>query len=149
MSALIDMIKRHEGHGPYHGNRFFPYPDEVGKTTIGWGRNLTDTGVREDEAALMLENDVNEAIAGLRRQYPWFDALDPVRQDAIVDMAYNLGLERFAEFHHMIAALIIQKWTAAKAQALDSAWAREVGDKPGERAAEVAEMIETGQYQNG
>lgn len=41
------------------GVREFPYTDTVGKLSIGVGRNLDDVGLRPDEIALMLENDID------------------------------------------------------------------------------------------
>jgi len=145
MSALTDMLKRHEGHGPMHNGRFLPYVDTVGKTTIAWGRNLTDTGVREEEAAFMLENDVNDVVAALRSTYPWYATLDACRQDALADMAYNLGMAGFSTFHHMIAAFEQRDYFAAAAAGRDSHWYKQVGV----RGEELMKMVETGLYQDG
>jgi len=55
MEPLIESLKRHEGL------RLKPYLCPAGKLTIGYGRNLEDVGISEEEAAEMLYND--EAVA--------------------------------------------------------------------------------------
>ena len=136
MSALLDMLMRHEGV------RLKPYHDTVGKLTIGVGRNLDDVGISRDEAMYLLNNDVNRTVAGLRATYPWFAELSAPRQDAITDMTFNLGLHGFGQFHQTIAHLVAKRWSDAAKEMLDSHWAIQVGV----RAQELATMIETGMY---
>src|SRR5690606_41062667 len=52
---LKSQLERHEGL------RLKPYRDTVGELTVGYGRNLDDVGIRPEEAALMLDNDITEA----------------------------------------------------------------------------------------
>ena len=131
------MIRRHEGL------RLKPYEDTVGKLTIGVGRNLTDVGISEHEAAYLLTNDIAVAAASLRRAYPWFSGMGLPRQDALTDMMFNLGAARFAGFAQMIAALEQRDYETAAKEMLDSKWAQQVGA----RATELAAIIRTGQYQ--
>ena len=56
MSNLIEQLKRHEG------KRLFPYHCTANKLTIAYGRNLDDVGVTEEEAELMLVNDVKLSL---------------------------------------------------------------------------------------
>ena len=88
MSLLIDMLKQHEGV------RHFPYTDSVGKLTIGVGHNLSDNGISDATAEFILDEDVQHIIAELRRTFPWYDRQLSARQDAMADMAFNLGLPR-------------------------------------------------------
>ena len=136
MSALLDMLMLHEGV------RLKPYHDTVGKLTIGVGRNLDDVGITRDEAMYLLNNDVNRTVAALRAAYTWYAELSAPRQDAITDMAFNLGLAGFGKFHQTIAALEDRRWSDAAKEMLDSQWATQVG----QRANELATMIETGMY---
>ncbi|MBJ40083.1 MAG: hypothetical protein CMD83_16735 [Gammaproteobacteria bacterium] len=66
-----------------------------------------------------------------------------MRQDAIIDMTFNLGISRLAQFQNMIAALAESRFDDAATEALDSRWARQVG----QRAQTVAKMIRTGERQ--
>ena len=40
-----------------------PYKDTVGKLTIGVGRNLDDVGIGEEEAEVLLRNDIKDAVS--------------------------------------------------------------------------------------
>ena len=143
MNDLIRLIQRHEGSGPMKGDRYLPYTDSVGKLTIGWGRNIADNGISRDEATSLLMNDIADARALLQKGYRWFYLLDDCRQDAVLDMVFNLGIGKFAEFKKFHAAMETHNWPEAKAQMLDSLWAKEVGA----RAIELSDMILTGEYQ--
>lgn len=123
------------------GIRLKPYVDTVGKTTIGCGRNLTDNGIEESEAYMMLDNDIIKATLEAQK-LPMFTKLDPVRQDVLINMAFNLGLPRLKHFVKMLAALSDGNWEEAAIQMQDSKWAMQVGN----RAIELAVMIRSGEY---
>ena len=132
--ALIAMVSQHEGL------RLKPYRDSVGIWTIGYGRNLQDVGIRQDEARLMLENDLTVAMNDARFLFDDFAALTPNRQRVLVDMAFNLGRTRLAGFKAMWAALERGDFHAAAAEMKDSRWARQVGN----RADRLARMMKEG-----
>lgn len=134
---LTAQLVRHEGM------RLKLYIDTVGKATIGVGRNLEDNGISQDEALALLGNDLDRVVRGLTNAYSgWFLKLDAVRQAALVNMAFNLGLKGFAGFTQMIAALARGEVDAAADQMLASTWAKQVGH----RAIELAEQIRTGSW---
>jgi len=132
---LLDMLIKHEGMV------LKPYIDVVGKLTIGVGRNLDDNGVTREEAIFMLTNDVARTKKELS-QFNWFNALDKVRQDAIINMVFNLGLPAFLKFKKTIKALEEKDFERASVEMLDSRWAAQVGN----RAKELSYMIKTGKY---
>jgi len=136
MSQLIEQLMRHEGY------RQFPYKDTVGKLTIGVGRNLDDVGISEDEAAYLLDNDITVARHELLFAFPAFSQMQPVRQDALINMVFNMGITRFKGFKNMIAALVEQNYQLAADEMLDSKWARQVGS----RADELAYQMRTNSY---
>lgn len=140
MARLIETLTRHEGCVVKHG-RHWPYKDTVGKLTTGYGRNITDKGFSEDEARLMLHNDIQEVINGLRKNYHWFDALDEVRQEVVINMAFNLGVVGFGKFRNTIAYISAGEFDQAASNMLQSKWAGQVHG----RATELAEMMRTGQ----
>lgn len=113
-----------------------PYLDTVGKTTIGWGRNLSDNGISLDEAELMFQNDLKRALSDLA-PYPWFKDSPEHVQAALVNMSFNLGLTKLLLFKRMIAAISAKNYSQAAREALDSRWASQVG----KRATDIALMI--------
>lgn len=125
------------------GNKSKPYVDTVGKTTIGVGRNLTDRGVSPDEISLMLANDIKLATNGARNLFPAFTSLDDVRQEVLVNMAFNMGQSKLSVFVKFIAAVNARSWSVASAEMLNSRWATQVGD----RAKRLAYAMANGVFQ--
>ena len=118
------------------------YQDSVGKWSIGVGRDLSDVGLRDDEIDLMLSNDINNVIEQLQTSPLWTAIQnDDVRERAIINMGFNLGVRGLLSFRHMVDAIVDQRWDDAAAAMLDSLWAKQVGS----RADRLAHMIKTGQ----
>lgn len=114
-----------------------PYIDTAGKTTIGVGRNLSDRGISKAEALNLLAADIAIASSDLDQALPWWRSLDADRQRGLLNMAFNLGVTRLLEFKKMIAALMKNDYATAAQEALDSEWAKQVG----ERAQRVAALF--------
>ena len=130
---LKAQLIRHEG------KRYRPYRDSVGKLTVGVGRNIDDVPFSEDEIMLMLENDISHAIEDASK-FLWYIGLDEVRQSVIVNMLFNMGMEKFTSFRKMIKALEQKKYVLAAKEMLDSKWAAQVEN----RAHELAGIMERG-----
>ena len=126
----------------FEGLRLKTYTDTTGHLSIGWGRNLDSRGISYDEAEMMLANDLDIATAEARSNFDWFDRLDPVRQDFIVIMIFNIGVPRLKGFKKMLAAIEAQDWGRAGAELVDSTWAKQVRENRAvvmRRAIEFAE----------
>jgi len=136
MKQLVEQLKRHEGY------RQFPYKDTVGKLTIGIGLNLDDRGLTEWEAEFILRDQLLN-IEGRLNMFSWFNKQDRVRKDALINMAFNLGIGGLLKFEKMIMALEDKDYQTACWEALDSKWANQVGN----RANELATQIKTGKRQ--
>lgn len=135
MKHLIAMLQRHEGL------RLKPYKCTAGKVSIGYGRNLDDMGISEVEAMVLLRHDIERCYDELN-VFSWFADLDQVRQEALVDMLFNLGLPTFLEFKKTLKFVAEGKYSQAAEEMLRSKWADQVGD----RAKELAYMMDTGCY---
>jgi lysozyme len=131
---------RDEGAGPVKMGRLYPYVDTVGKSTIGFGRNLTDRGISLGEAHALLDNDIDDAVKDLVARFPWVDTLDPVRQAVLVQMVFNMGLATFAQFKNTIGLVKRGQFEDASVQMLQSKWAEQVGD----RALRLADQLRKG-----
>jgi len=136
MSAELDIalprIRDAEGY------RKFPYKDSVGVQTIGYGCAL-DTGWPETFAAAVCKLQVEEAETECMELDFWND-LDPLRRSVLIEMVFNLGIDRFLGFHRMLAAVKAKDWTAAANEMLASRWAQQVGG----RANRLARIMESG-----
>lgn len=127
--------------GLHEGTRSKLYRDSLGIYSIGTGRNLRDVGLRPDEIALMLRNDIAAAKAALDQVAPWWRDLDEVRQKVLIDMAFNLGPKGLAGFRNTLRDIQARKYAAAAKRMLASRWATQVGA----RARRLSEMMRTGE----
>lgn len=135
--ALAKQLLRDEGY------KSRPYRDSVGILTIGIGRNLEAVGIRKDEALYMLQNDIDECEVHLDRTLPWWRYLPAARQSVLVNMCFNMGIQRLLKFKKFLAALNQQNYPEAAKEMLDSKWAEQVGA----RAVRLSKQIETGELQ--
>lgn len=163
----------------HEGRRRYPYRCTAGKLTVGAGYNIDDRGLgdlcraiertvtlndlylhglTEAEIDLVLTADIAHFEGRVAKFFPQYLALDPVRQRAVVDFAFNLG-KRALGFTKAIAAL--KKAIDAEdaelkrlyfvecaSHMMHSLWASQVGDGAGkryDRAERIADMIKTGQ----
>jgi len=132
--TLTEMLIRHEGL------RLKPYYCPSGKLTIGVGRNLDDVGISSSEAMAMLGTDVARCLRGVLSELPWAYRLDSARLNALVMMAFNLGVSGLLGFGHMLDAVERGNYLQAANHMMDSRWAKQVGH----RAVELAEIMRTG-----
>jgi lysozyme len=121
------------------GIQIEPYLDTTGNLTIGYGRNLSSQGISATEADFLFQNDFNRAKNELQHM-PWFDMQPEGVKGALINMNFNLGIERLLSFKKMIKALSVKDYTNAAVEALDSTWANQVG----QRAKDIALMIREG-----
>ena len=95
----------------------------------------------DDEIDYLLSNDIKRCQAELLA-FSWFVDLDPVRQDAMTNLLFNLGMTRLLGFKNALSAMERSEFVTAADEFMDSRWAKQVGN----RADEVCEMIRTGRY---
>lgn len=142
-----DRLKIDEGYEVH------PYKDTMGIWTGGVGRNfeavrfslgerlclqkygidpagVCDSAITlpDELIELMLTNDIDRADALCASIFPAFDSFSQNRQDAFVNMAFNLG-PKIRGFQHMISAANSGDWMRAAVEAQDSSWYHQVGDR--------------------
>lgn len=135
--------------------RLIPYRCPSGFWTWGVGHNLEanplsltatldvlNHGPTFAVIQRLLEEDIQRTQAELSSVLPWVADLDEVRQVALLDMAFNMGVSRLATFRKMLGALQAREWGLARQEALDSRWAEQVKT----RATRVADMLLTGEW---
>jgi lysozyme len=132
--VLQHSVMQHEGL------RLKPYTDTTGHLTIGYGRNLDGVGISKSEAASMLATDLMRAEDDCRKAFPWFSALDGLRQAVLVEMSFNLGITKLTAFHNTLRAIQEGRYQSASDHMLKSRWAQQVG----QRAETLARRMRTG-----
>lgn len=134
MNSLLEQLRRDEGL------RLDLYEDTVGKKTIGYGRNLSDTGISAQEAEYLLMADIARFTLLVRDKLPWTAALSTERQAVLINMAFNMGIAGLLGFKKMLAAVQAADYEQAANEMLASTWATQVGA----RATRLAEQMRTG-----
>lgn len=139
---FADMRRELEGD---EGRRASAYKDSLGFLTIGIGR-LIDTRkggkLSDDEIDYLLANDIRAKWAQLDARVPAWQTVknDPVRMRALLNMAFQLGIDGLLGFHNSLALISNKEWAAAGRALRKSAWFQQTPN----RAARVIRMIETG-----
>lgn len=121
------------------------YQDHLGYFTIGVGR-LVDPRkggrLRDDEIDYLLNNDIAERVAALEARVPAWQAVkdDPARARALVNMAFQLGVDGLLGFKNSLALIEHQAWAEAGRNLRKSKWYKQTP----KRAERVIRAIETG-----
>ncbi len=134
-NRLIERIKLDESGSLQP--QFKPYKDSKGILTIGYGRNLEDRGINYVEAEMMFNRDLIDAMSDAEKFFPGFKHLSSLRQEVLVNMAFNLGLTRLNGFIGFKEALEKGDFKKASIEMLDSKWRKDVG----KRAYRLAYMM--------
>ena len=127
------LVEKHEGR------RRFAYKCTQGKLTIGVGHNLEAKPLPDSVIDLLFDCDLEDAESDAR-QYAYFDRLNEQRQAAIIDMSFQLGKTRLAQFKKMHAALNVGDFKGASRECLDSLYATQTPS----RAQRIAHIIRRG-----
>ncbi len=138
MTDIEQMLMQQEGAGPRgpHGE-FLPYPDSVGKLTIGYG-HLVDKGLPSDLALMLFHADIADAIEDVRHNCSCYDQLSRPRQLVMVSLAFNLGRSGLAKFVRFLGALHLGHYDEAADELLNSKAAKQ--DAPA-RYRQLATMM--------
>ena len=152
--ALAQQLTEHEGLVKT------VYKDSLGIETIGIGRNLEGKGITDAElkhwdmsmelvykvgitremAIDLFNNDVKIVERELVQSHPIVETLSAMRQMALVNMGFNLGIPRLNMFKNMWESIEDGDFTHAAIEMMDSRWARQVG----QRAITLSNMMDTG-----
>ncbi len=139
MDRFIDTLIEHEGKSKS------AYQDSLGFWTIGIGTLIDakkDAGLTDSEMIYLLNNRLMIAEKELSH-FPWFINLDIVRQDMLIELCFNIGLQGLLKFHQMIFAIQNKDFGAAAMHLLNSKWAKQVKIN---RADNMARRLKTGSY---
>lgn len=129
------------------GEVLHEYKDHLGYSTIGIGVLIDKRkggGITKEESSYLFQNRLGAKRQEIRKALPWFDALDPVRQGVLLNMAYQLGVTGLLGFKTTLKHVQAGQWVAASVGMLDSKWARL--DTPA-RAERLATQMRTGVWQ--
>jgi GH24 family phage-related lysozyme (muramidase) len=110
---------------------------------------LATVTLRQAGAEYLLDNALAPIKARLAHDYDFWPQLNEPRQDALTELAYQIGVSGEEAFHDMIAAirvaLIDGNWAPVMAAGLQSKWAAETSS----RARVVLTQLCSGTYAPG
>lgn len=127
------------------GEKLYAYLDSLGFLTIGVGRLLDQRkggGISAAESAYLLANDIDAKTAELTAKLPWLYLLDPVRKGAMLNLAFQLGVEGLLGFRNSLELMRTGQYREAADNFLKSKWAQQTP----KRARRVTEQIRTGAW---
>jgi lysozyme len=136
MHKLVESIKRHEGY------RDRVYLDSEGKLTCGYGHHLwVGSKVPLECSDAFFRQDIADAVSSYQTILPHLrHHLNTARARVIVEMVFNMGIQKVLQFRKMWEAIAVDDFGEASAQMVDSKWAEQVGA----RATELAEIMRHG-----
>ena len=146
---LLEQLKKDEGFSErvYFCTEKFP--------TIGYGYNLSantlklselelqearHNGVSERKAFLWLNRVVEGIEQQLDSKIGFFKQLDEARQDVLINMAYQQGVDGVMKYKDTLLAMRHGDFELAAVAMLDSKWARQTP----KRAKRLAEQMKNG-----
>ena len=123
------------------GLRLYPYPDDKGFLTIGYGHNLTANGISWAIAETLLDEDLHHASdkyfslpIDIQR------SLNPPRRRVIVELIFWLGFSGLLKFDKMLAAIAQGDFETAANELMDS----QIGRTYTTRTRELADAMRAG-----
>lgn len=154
LRELTESLVEHEG------KEDTPYRDSRGLWTVGIGRCLETNPITKAEWKWLLDNkavtfqltgiglqylfanDVRSATTQIKARCDFWDRLNDVRQNVLIEMCFQMGIDRLLGFNKMFAALRVGNWEEAKKEALDSDWHKQTPN----RVRVLAEALRTGEW---
>lgn len=146
MNLLVEWIKLEEGF------RAEPYRNAQGVWAVGYGRNLEahpmpgrDWILRPYTAAEAddwLREQVRVLYFSLRDHKPILEDIEAPRAAAMINMAYQLGIDGLLRFRRLWGAVEDRNWTQAATLAGESSWAAQAPH----RARRVCHALLSGEW---
>ncbi len=144
ITSLVEQLKRDEGEKKKSG-RHVAYQDHLGYLTLGYGRLIDERrggGLSDAEAEYLLDNDIGACKQALQVRLPWFVSLSETRQAALINMAFQLGVNGLLQFKKTLSLIEKKEYHKASKEMMDSLWARQTPS----RAMRVSRQLRTGEW---
>ena len=133
-AVLVESLIRDEGF------RQYPYYDSGANLTVGIGRNLDSNGITLNEAKYLCNNDIDNCEKEVMKLVKNYGVLDNSRKMVLLNMCFNLGINKFSEFRKMIAFVEINDFELAAQEIRNSKAYKDLTS----RYARMAHQMETG-----
>lgn len=153
---MITLYEKQQRLIFHEGLRLKPYRCTKGKWTIGVGRCLDTNpltevekrvvgdvwgGITKNAALFLLRNDLEKVEKQCSDLICW-GVLDDERRYALIDMAFQLGINGLRKFKKMLSALEKNDYITASNECMDSNYAKQTRN----RAERISRLIKTGRW---
>lgn len=119
LQTVTDDLKSDEGW------RAKGYLDHLGVPTIGYGF----TWLTKEEGEFLLNNRVQLVYSQLSLHIEGFEEMPLMVQRALINMAYQLGIEGLLKFRKTLAHIKAGRYKQAADEALQSKWAQQTPNR--------------------
>lgn len=126
------------------GCKLYAYVDSLSYLSIGFGRMIDRRkggGINLEEASYLLNNDISKVEQQLQ-SYAWYSQQDSVRQAALANMCFNLGIAGLLHFPKFLMHMGAKEYPEAIACVINTPWHSQVGV----RADRIINLIEKGAW---
>lgn len=123
------------------GSRSKPYKDTRGFLTIGVGHNLSAAGLCPAAIRAQFDFDFAGVVEDLNRRIPWWVDQPEVVKRVLVNLTFNMGIQKVLGFHQMLLAMQLGDYPLAASHLLQSAYASQVPNRAKRLAALLASVI--------
>lgn len=127
------------------GRENVAYLDTRRNVTWGIGHmdNKVHVGTHFTDAQIDSQFLIDKAIAqrGLAQHWPPLNTLSDLRQDAMINMAFNLGVSKLLTFHTFLDYMTQGKYGSAALDLHGTPWYHEVGDRAKRICAQITTNI--------
>lgn len=107
------------------------------KDTIDIDDNPKNTIKSTHTISYNIEKDVDYFTKYLQNNLPFFNNLSENRQNALIDLCFNLGASEFMKYEKMIKHLKYNQYESAADEIIHAQWARKIPN----RAQKIHHMI--------
>ena len=142
IEELINQLAEDEGTVKNDNDRHIVYKCPAGKYTVGYGIEVEEHGLSEDEARMLLRQRILDVIKEVDNNYPFIKISPLPIKLCFYNMAFNLGITRLSKFRKMIAALEVGDYVTAGKEAQDSQWHNQVGARAERIVKAISECSE-------
>ena len=121
--SLQDRIMRHEGFCA------IPKLDVAPMYVIGFGHDITEmqrdnysNGISISDATALLDKDIAASTLEVSTEIPWSVHLDEIKQEVLIEMAFQIGIHGLLGFHNMLLCAKNGDDSGVVANMLNSEW---------------------------
>jgi len=135
LTATKELLVRHEGL------HLRPRPISGNDLIIGFGRNLTTSGISLSEANILLINDICSCEKQLLSHIPdIYNSLNDTRKSVLINICFSRGINDLLAQAQTLAFIKSADFERAANCMLASRWAKQTG----RRAIELSELMRHG-----